>query len=378
MRKKIAIFSSEFYPLRGGIGTYACEMASGAAELGADVTVFVPDYGEDRTDEDKVRFSFNVVRFQGGRHSFKDLPRKIIFVFSMLMRHKFDVVLAADWPFYLPVKLAITSAEKKYMVHGSEIIEICSPFKNWLVRKLGLFGKGGVFFTNSEYTKGLLLEKFGDAIKCEVRVELLGTSKFWFCRDDHKNYREIYDIPQDSFLILTVARLTPRKGHLEVINALKMLPVSMRKRIFYGIVGPAYDEQYLKVIDNCLEGCGYSFRVFGEIDDYDLRGLYSQANLFCLVGKFVPNGPVEGFGLVYLEAAAQGLPAISGRIGGMPEAVINEEVGIVVDGENPTEVSDAIIRIINSDLYRKKLGFNAKKRAEYLSWPRCAKSTFDI
>lgn len=376
--KKIAIFSSEFYPLRGGIGTYASEMARAAHNLGAEVTVFAPNYNDNHSITDKQNFPYRVIRYSGGRHSSRYLLNKIIFTFRVLLRNKYDVVLAADWPFYLPIKIGLTSAKKKYMIHGSEIIELCSPIKRTIVKLINLFGQNGIFYTNSEYTKNLLFSKFGNLIKAKVKVELLGTSEFWFERDNSFNYRERYSIPEDKFLILTVARLTPRKGHSTVIEAINRLPVNLKEKIHYGIVGPAYDPDYFSELKKMIADFDISVSFMGELSDIDLRGLYGQSDLFCLLGKDIKNGPVEGYGLVYLEAAAQGIPAIAGNIGGMPEAVINGVSGFVVDINDLDSVSAAICNMLNFKQQRLEFGVNARKRAIYLSWSRCAAATFDL
>lgn len=376
--KKIAIFTSEFFPLRGGIGTYASEMARSAQELGADVTVFAPDYGQNNFDFDRLNFNFKVVRFPGARHSAIHLVRKILFVFGILIKERFDVVLAADWPFYLPVKISITTANKKYMVHGSELIEMCSPLKKAIVKAVGLFGRQGDFYTNSEFTKSLLYRIFGRKIRANVYTEILGTGKFWFGKNPETDYRKMFCIAESKYFLLTVARLTPRKGHLAIINALKKLPDHIKDNMVYGIVGPAYDAAYLNQINAEIKDCGCDVRLLGEISDGDLRGLYSVADTFCLVGQKIENGPVEGYGLVYMEAAAQGLPSIAGNIGGMPEAVIDNETGIVVDSSSTIEIKNAICQMYNSKDLRNNYSKAALNRAISLSWERCSKATFQL
>jgi phosphatidylinositol alpha-1,6-mannosyltransferase len=71
----------------------------------------------------------------------------------------------------------------------------------------------------------------------------------------------------------------------------------------------------------------------------------------------------EGFGIVYMEAAACGVPAVSGNSGGAPEAVIDGETGFVVEPRDVTAVRDAIGRLLADDALRAKIGDAALQRA---------------
>src|SRR5262245_42833028 len=101
----ILLLTSEFAPAMGGIGTYAREIAAAASRLGAEVTVMAPDYGQ-QTDDDDRSLPFEVVRFRGGLHSMRDLPRKIMLARRGVRARRYDVIHAADWPFFIPVALS--------------------------------------------------------------------------------------------------------------------------------------------------------------------------------------------------------------------------------------------------------------------------------
>src|SRR5262245_32501663 len=101
----ILMLTSEFLPATGGIGTYAREMASAASALGAHVTVLAPDYARTATADDGS-FSFRTHRFPGGLHSARDLPAKIMLTRSAVNARPYDILHAADWPFFIPVALS--------------------------------------------------------------------------------------------------------------------------------------------------------------------------------------------------------------------------------------------------------------------------------
>jgi phosphatidylinositol alpha-1,6-mannosyltransferase len=79
----------------------------------------------------------------------------------------------------------------------------------------------------------------------------------------------------------------------------------------------------------------------------------------------------EGFGIVFMEAAACGVPAVAGRSGGAHEAVVDGETGFVVEPKDVTAVRDAISRLVNDDELRTAMGAAARTRAaEELAYDR--------
>jgi phosphatidylinositol alpha-1,6-mannosyltransferase len=72
----------------------------------------------------------------------------------------------------------------------------------------------------------------------------------------------------------------------------------------------------------------------------------------------------EGFGIVFLEAAACGVPSVAGRSGGSHEAVVDGETGYVVEPRDIKAIRDAIARMLDDDALRERLGAAARRRAE--------------
>ncbi len=80
---------------------------------------------------------------------------------------------------------------------------------------------------------------------------------------------------------------------------------------------------------------------------------------------------VEGFGIVYLEAAAVGRPAIAGESGGAAEAVSHRETGVVVDGRDPRNVAEAVSSILEDPPRAEAMGRAGRERVEReFTWPR--------
>src|SRR5207244_1221142 len=104
-----------------------------------------------------------------------------------------------------------------------------------------------------------------------------------------------------------------------------------------------------------------------------LARAYVEATVFALpVRTKVGRGAGgEGFGLVFLEAAAVGLPVVAGNGGAIPEVVRDGETGILVNSEAPDQVAGAIVRLLQDPALAQRMGEAAKRRAlEEFSYDR--------
>ena len=110
-------------------------------------------------------------------------------------------------------------------------------------------------------------------------------------------------------------------------------------------------------------------RLFGEVDQDTLVALYHAADVFALPGIAI-GGSMEGFGMVFLEAAAAGKVSIAGNAGGSGEAVVNGVTGFVVDGSNIDGLAAILKRILEDDSLRTEMGESARERAaREFDWP---------
>jgi phosphatidylinositol alpha-1,6-mannosyltransferase len=375
---RILILTSEYLPVIGGIGTYAREMATAAADLSAEVTVVAPDYGHGADDQ---LSPFKVIRFSGGRHRARNMFAKIRLVRWLLSNQQYDIVHAVDWPFFVPLKLAKRRNKAKCLItlHGTEINELAGSYKRPIVRLLKLFDGWAKVLTNSEFTRQLLLKCFDVRSAENVVAEPLGVSSFWGdATRPREQTRAELGIPQDAIVLVTVGRLTERKGQLTVINALRLLPPDIGRHCCYLVVGPTYDAVFTDSILKAKVSSGLDIRILGEMPDGLVRDIYAASDIFCLVGGPDKSGRVEGFGLVLLEAGAQGVPAIASATGGVPEVVRDGVSGILVPAVDSTKTSEAISALFLKPRWRMKLGTGARMLARDLTWQRCAAATYGL
>jgi glycosyltransferase involved in cell wall biosynthesis len=180
----------------------------------------------------------------------------------------------------------------------------------------------------------------------------------------------------EKIVVLTVGRLHPRKGQLVTLRALQMLPVELRSRIEYWVVGGRnkgnYEERLRSV---AAADTALNVRFFGNIPDEELAAVYERSDIFALTS--INHGDsVEGFGLVYLEAAAHGLPIVAHRVGGVSEAVRDGVTGILVTPDRPAELAAAFEKLIHDSDLRTQLGEAGRIWAARNCWKVNASTLF--
>jgi len=157
-----------------------------------------------------------------------------------------------------------------------------------------------------------------------------------------------------SFLIGTVARLSPEKGIDTLLDAAKIVVTSYPSaRFVIAGTGPLERELAQKVRDLRLENC---VRMAGFVDN--VPGLFSGLDLYVLPSD------TEGIPLALLEAMAAGLPVVATRVGGVPEVVVDGVTGFLVPPRQPKALAQAIVRLLVDPDLAKSMGASGRERAE--------------
>jgi phosphatidylinositol alpha-1,6-mannosyltransferase len=161
-------------------------------------------------------------------------------------------------------------------------------------------------------------------------------------------------------VLLTVARLVPRKGHATVLAALREF-VRTNPQIIYLIAGTGPEEQRLRqlVQEWDLES---HVRFAGFVRDEELADYYNLCDIFVMPNS-EDRGDVEGFGMVFIEANACGKPVVGGKSGGAAEAVLDGETGLLVTPDSPAETADVLRSLVHNRQLRSRLGSQGLARA---------------
>lgn len=373
--------TSEFLPFHGGIGTYAREIAVASTDLGHVVTVFAPNYGQDLTDQDAADFRFAVRRFPGGLRSPRCYPRYARTCMEVARSDAFDRILAADIPFVEMMAATYPLHRRVYeaMVHGSDINKEHASLRGRLLRPARVFERPAQIYANSAFTRSLLLERFPRVDPGRVAVTHLGISDSWFDAPvSNPDLRQSLGIEPGREIIASVARITPRKGQLTLLRAVAQMPEKQRRRLAFVLAGSSngLNDRYLQAVQEMAKAAAPAQVILpGSLSDEEVKALYRMSKVFCLPGAVDPI-EVEGFGLVFLEAAAQGLPAVAGALGGTPEVVRDGETGLLVSPDDLPTIAAAIWRLIENPALQEELSRKAVLAARDFTWRRCARQTF--
>lgn len=168
--------------------------------------------------------------------------------------------------------------------------------------------------------------------------------------------------PAQTTLLLTVGRLVRRKGVDLVLEALASL-CSELPDLRYAIAGSGPELDSLRSLAASL-GLADRVHFLGAVDEETKRALYSACDVFVMPNRLLGGEDFEGFGLVFLEAALAGKPSIGGANGGVPDAVIDGETGLLVDPERPGAVANAIRRLSADPAFARRLSDAARARVQ--------------
>ena len=173
--------------------------------------------------------------------------------------------------------------------------------------------------------------------------------------------RRRYGITPDQPVVLGVSRLVPRKGFDVVIRAAARL----RHRFPDLVVLIAGDGRDRARLERLAAASGADVRFLGRVPDAALAALYGMADLFTMMCRVRWGGlEQEGFGIVFLEAAAAGIPQVAGQSGGSAEAVVAGETGLVLDDPtDPYALADAVECLLSDPDRRSAMGAAARRRA---------------
>ena len=180
--------------------------------------------------------------------------------------------------------------------------------------------------------------------------------------DQRAAARAALGLPVDARLVLSMSRLVPRKG-MDVLIAASALLAADRPDVVVVIAGAGRDRSRL---ERLVRHCGAPVRFLGWVPDADKPKLLACADVFAMLCRSRWAGlEQEGFGIVFLEAAACGVPQVAGDSGGAAEAVVDGETGeVVIRPDDPVAAAAALARLLDDPDRRRAQGAAARQRAE--------------
>ena len=170
--------------------------------------------------------------------------------------------------------------------------------------------------------------------------------------------------------LITVARLLRRKGVDVTLEALARLRVEFPD-LAYVVVGDGPELPRLREIARSLQ-VEDAVRFVGRVPHEATPEHYAAADIFIHPNRQTGEGDVEGFGIVFLEAGACGLPVVGGNSGGTPDAIRHGVTGYLVDGTSPAAVARAIEPLLRDVDLRRRMGQAGREWSRQFTWERAA------
>jgi phosphatidyl-myo-inositol dimannoside synthase len=236
--------------------------------------------------------------------------------------------------------------------HGHEVGWSMLPGARQALRRIG--ETTDVLTYVSKYTRRRFASAFGPMAGLEHLPSGVDTALFRpdaAARAEIRSRHGLGDRPT----IVCVSRLVPRKGQDMLIRALPEVVRRIPDVVLLLVGGGPYRAYLTRLVDE-LELAGHV--VFtGSVPWQELAAHYTAGDVFAMPARTRGKGlDVEALGLVYLEAAATGLPVIAGRSGGGPETVVDEVTGHVVDGRNVTQLAETLSPLLADPARARKMG----------------------
>ena len=337
----IVITTQNFLPDVGGIEVYLTGLADALAARGHRLVVFCDGVAA----PDDTCKPYPVFRFAGPRPWMR--WRKSLAVQRFNRKARGDAIVADTWKSLelLPAR-SLEQARVVCLAHGAEfLVKTGSRKHRRIVRALA---KADVVAANSAFT-GELVKPFVTG-QTAVRVVLPGLCPPKTTPTQNR---------RSGIRVLTIARLDAYKGVDVMLRAIAVLKDQL-PALRYDIVGTGDEWARLHALANEL-GIGAHVQFHGRVDESEKARLLEQADVFALPSRLEP-GEVEGFGIVFAEAGAYGLPCLAGRDGGIPSAVLDGETGLLVDGADVKQVTHALSRLLLDEELAQRLGRAGQQR----------------
>ncbi len=237
------------------------------------------------------------------------------------------------------------------ILHGLDVkLAARNVWKRFLTRLILRSAKR--IFVNSEATAHVLWKLFGNTRAIVVTPGVVIGSL-----PSREDARRRLGISADEHVILAVSRFVERKGIDALLEASKQLPTHDRIRIV--VIGAGPEEQALRTAAREIP---HTVQIYTNVSDEYRNEWYAAANVFCLPVK-ENDEDMEGFGIVFLEAAAAGLPVIAGKTGGAVEAVADRETGILVDPNDVRAIAQTLLILLGDREKQKEMGNAGRERA---------------
>ena len=372
-------------PAIGGGEEHNHQIAKHLVELGEEILVVTPHYPGDTEFDKDCGYSVIRVDTRGGisgkGKNWWKLYRRPIYGFNVIktmLEFKPDyVVVGSAFKGLRMLASGIVSnlagIPLFVFVNHDEFTRATpySPFTNLIFRSANLI-------CISNYTRSLVLENGIPDLRTHVVFCGVDTTEIRLWQESNQDAwlpREVSDFRGK--MILTVCRLTRHKGIDRLIQSMPRVLSSVPEARLV-IVGDGPERGYLENLARESPVRNH-INFLGRLRDDEKFACYQKCDVFVMPSRTTLGRAREGFGIVFLEANAFGKPVIGGNSGGIPDAIVHNETGLLVDPNSTKDISSAIIRLLLNPREAYRMGENGRRRVQgELNWSSIATQVRDL
>jgi phosphatidylinositol alpha-1,6-mannosyltransferase len=356
----IVVLTQCFPPAVGGIENLMGNASRQLAERGIEVVVLAD--GRPPAVPDPVLAGVDVRYFSGWR----PLRRlaKMLALRRLLKGRRAEALFADSWKSLETLRRSGCAGACDRIVayaHGNEYP--ASP--KWRKRRRieAALAVATLVLANSRFTQGRAAAFTGDPDKIRLRPPPIDPPAL-VSADDAAWAASVWE--GQGPRLLTLCRLEPLKG---IDNTLQALPALLKDHpgLRYVVAGSGDDRPRLEALASAT-GVSAAVRFVGTVAGGRKSALYASADLFVMPTRREGTRE-EGFGMVFAEAAAHGLPVVAGRSGGATDAVVDGETAVIVDGADVAAIAAAVGDLLAAPERRAAMGQAAERFGRALTWP---------
>jgi phosphatidylinositol alpha-1,6-mannosyltransferase len=350
------LVTNDFPPKVGGIQSYLYELWRRLPEGMA--TVYTTSYEGAQAFDSRERL--RIIR--SASSALLPLPSTVAEVRRLAMETSSDLVVLDP---ALPLGLIGSKLGRPYglVVHGAEItVPGRLPVGRDLLRRI--FASAAWVIAAGGYPASQVRAVAGNHPPPITEVPPgVDVERFRPLSPDERSIaRRLFGLPEESIVVMSLSRLVPRKGMDVLIRAVARLRRT-RPGLVLAIGGSGRDERRLRAVAALAK---VPVHWLGRIGEAELPAAYAAADVYAMCCRDRWAGlEQEGFGIVFLEAAACGIPQVAGLSGGSAEAVVDGTTGFVVDDpRSERAIAEALEALVDDESLRKTYGAAARKRVE--------------
>lgn len=306
---------------------------------------------------DKIRHTFQSIQTQ------KSIIHRITEIYQA---GGFDTIVvgASDAMSWLPAKLKRMSmfagVKVIYYSHGEEVSQVADSAIIERRRQEAVRASDHIIAV-SRFTSNILKTRYG-APENKIALVHNGVDYTAFAKKTEVDGNRKSDTKQ----VIAIGRLVKRKGFQDLLHIWpQVLKAHSEAKLM--VIGEGPERKRLDELVKKLD-LAESVEIAGAVDHEILIKELHASSLFVMPNRTMEDGDTEGFGLVFLEAAAAGLASIGGAYGGAGDAIIDGETGRLIDAKNKAVLAAVVIELLSHPEQRRAMAGRAKEHARRNDW----------